>query len=516
MRNGGIPNSLTSTPDMYALSSETSLTSSLPANIELIMGVIGHSGDIVLRELCILHSPCNAALVYIHGIVDTELINDYVLSPLMHGKIEVAEHSEYGVDIDYARLKNIVASSVIGLCEVKDVSLLEECIENILSGKTVLLIDGIEGCMVLGTSGGKSRSIEEPVTESVVRGPREGFVEDIGTNLAIVRKLVKNPNLTVLFYRVGRQTRRELAVVFLKNIANETLVEEVMRRIEQIDIDDAPESGSIEQLIEDNPWSPFPQLQNTERPDKVVSALLEGRVGILLDGTPFTLLAPVTFPMLLEAPEDYYERWLVGSLIRILRYLLVFMGLFLPSLYIALVSYHQGLIPSKLAISITSSREGVPFPTIIEALLMEVTIEILREAGIRLPKPIGQAVGIVGGLVIGQSAVSAGIVSPIMVIVVSVTAISSFALPNYSGGISLRILRFGMMLAASILGLYGIVLAFLLICCHVVRLKSFGVNYAGAFVHTHVSDLKDTFIRFPLFLMKLRPKLLRPKDKRRM
>lgn len=503
-------------PSMNSKDSSTVLTSNLLTNIDLIMQVIGHNADVVLREFCIANSMCNAAIIYIQGIVDIDLINQYILHPLMNGDAKIVERKEDEEAIDYALLKNNVVRTVIGLGEINEATMLDECIQSILSGKTILLIDGMEGSLVLGTSGGKSRSIEEPVTESVVRGSREGFVEEIGTNIAILRRHVKNPNLTVLFYTIGRQTRRDLALVYIKSIANETLVEEVKRRIEQIDIDDAPESGSIEQLIEDNPWSPFPQLQSTERPDKVISALLEGRVGIMLEGTPFSLLAPVTFPMLLQAPEDYYERWLVGSLIRVLRYFLVFLGLFLPSLYIALVSYHQGLIPSKLAISITSSREGVPFPTIIEALLMEITIEILREAGIRLPKPIGQAVGIVGGLVIGQSAVSAGIVSPIMVIVVSVTAISSFALPNYSGGISLRILRFGMMLAASVLGLYGIVLAFLLICCHVVRLKSFGVNYAGAFVNTRVSDLKDTIIRFPLFMMKLRPKMLRTKDKSRM
>ncbi|MGR6012934.1 spore germination protein [Bacillus paranthracis] len=231
--------------------------------------------------------------------------------------------------------------------------------------------------------------------------------------------------------------------------------------MQKIDIDSVLESGYIEQLIEDNYLSPFPQIQNTERPDRVISALMEGRVAILLDGTPFVLIAPVTFSMLLQSPEDYYERWLPGTLLRLLRFMTAFVSLFAPALYISFISFHPGLIPTKLAISIIGSREGVPFPALIEALIMEIAIEVLREAGLRLPKPIGPAMGIVGGLIIGQAAVGAGIVSPIMVIVVAVTAISSFTIPQYSVGITLRILRFVAMFCAAIFGLYGVILFFL-------------------------------------------------------
>ena len=235
----------------------------------------------------------------------------------------------------------------------------------------------------------------------------------------------------------------------MKEIADSELVEEVKRRIQKIDIDNVPESGYVEQLIEDNYFSLFAQVQSTERPDRVIAALMEGRVAILLDGTPFALIAPVTFSMMMQSPEDYYERWISGTLIRLLRFGAAIIALFTPALYISFISFHPGLIPTKLAISIIGGRIGVPFPAIIEALLMEVAIEILREAGLRLPKPIGSAMGIVGGLIIGQAAVEAGIVSPIMVIVVAATAISSFVLSHYSTSIPLRILRFiGMFCAA--------------------------------------------------------------------
>jgi spore germination protein len=286
----------------------------------------------------------------------------------------------------------------------------------------------------------------------------------------------------------------------------------VENRIKRIDIDSVPESGYVEQLIEDNYLSPFPQVQNTERPDRVVAALMEGRVAILLDGTPFALIVPVTLSMMLQSPEDYYERWIPGTFIRMLRYLAAILALFTPSLYIAFISFHSGLIPTKLAISIIGTRSGVPFPALIEALFMEIAIEILREAGLRLPKPIGPAMGIVGGLIIGEAAVQAGIVSPVLVIVVALTAISSFSIPHYSIGITLRMLRFPAMICAATFGLYGVILFFLLMTSHLVKLKSFGVPYLSPAVPYRLSEWKDLMVRMPLMMMKRRPKMLHTKN----
>ncbi|MCP3772972.1 spore germination protein [Paenibacillus sp. MZ04-78.2] len=484
------------------------LTDDLAANSRMIMNVIGHNHDVVLRELAIGSRGIKAAVIYISGLVESQKLNEYVIKPLLLMEIsqEVAMTG---------KLKEEMMTHVVKLEDVGELNDLNGCIESILDGKSVLIADGVTGGIVLNTSGGTRRSINEPVSETLVRGPREGFIESIETNISLLRRSIKDPAFTMLKTTLGRRTKRSVAVAFMDGIVNDHIVETVMLRLGKIDIDDVPESGYIEQFIEDNHYSPFPQSMSTERPDKVVSALLEGRVAILLDGTPFVLVVPVTFPMLLQSPEDYYERWPIGSLVRLLRFVIAFFALFLPSIYIACTSYHPGLIPTRLAMSITASREGVPFPTLVEALIMEVTIEILREAGIRLPKPIGQAVGIVGGLVIGEAAVRAGIVSPIMVIVVAVTAISSFALPQYGISISIRILRFFMMFAAAVFGLYGIMLVFLLVCSHVMKLKSFGVNYAGTFVHYRLNDWKDTFVRFPLQLMRKRPEFLKPGERKR-
>jgi spore germination protein len=375
--------------------------------------------------------------------------------------------------------------------------------------------DGEEEAIVVGSMSLTGRKVEEPPTESLVRGPREGFTEDVRTNMVLIRKHIRDFNLQVDSYFVGRRSRKELVLIYINGIVNPTIVQEVKRRIDSIDLDDAPESGFIEQWIEDSFLSPFPQHLHTERPDKVCAALLQGKAAILLDGTPFVLILPTTFVSLLQSPEDYYERWLIGSLTRLLRYGAALISLFLPALYIALVSFHQGMIPSKLAFSIAAAREGVPFPAVIEALLMELTLELLREAGIRLPKPIGQTIGIVGGLVIGEAAVQAGIVSPIMVIVVAVTAIASFAIPSYSAGIALRILRFLIMIAASIFGLYGIVLVFIMIVIHVLRLKSYGIPYTTPYAPAFFRDWGDMFIRAPITFLTRRPKYMMTKDDKR-
>lgn len=491
----------------------TVLTNSLASNLKTIRQSIGHSPDVIIREFKVGNSEHKAAVVYIKGMVDKTAINEQVMKPLM---LELAKVEQPKQIPSAAALKDKIKDTTITYGEVKEVHTLDDCILDVLSGNTALLVNGCKEVLILGTPGWESRSIDEPLTESVVRGSREGFVETLRTNIVLLRRRIRDPNFTMIKYNVGRRSKKDLVVIYIKGLTNQDLVDEVKRRIERIDIDDVPESGYVEQLIQDNFLSPFPQVQNTERPDRVTSALMEGRVAILLDSTPFALIVPVTFPMLMQSPEDYYENWIFTSLIRLLRYGAVFISLFLPSIYIALVSYHQGLIPSKLAISIAASREGVPFPTIIETLIMETTLEILREAGIRLPRPIGQAVGIVGGLVIGEAAVQAGIASPITVVVVALTAISSFALPQYGLGIALRTLRFGIMFFAAVLGLYGVILGYIMLTVHFVKLKSFGVNYAAPFVPYRPRDWKDVVFRMPLKMMKQRPELTKTQDRKRL
>lgn len=467
---------------------------------------LGHNWDIHIREFQIGNTDTRAAIVFLKGLCDKELIDKHILKSLMNG------HTEKSSVLRGHELQQSIINEMLPVSDLLEEKKVMKAVGKVLTGSTVLIVDGIQHVLIIGKSHGKTRNLEEPVSEALVRGPRVGFTEKLSVNTSLLRQHGENRNLSIIEMEVGERTKKELVLAYIDEIVEPNLVKEVKTRIETIHLDDVAESGYIEQLIEDNYLSPFSQVQSTERPDRVVAALQEGRVAILLDGTPFALIVPVTFNMLLQSPEDYYERWLSSSLIRLLRYFAAGISLFGPSLYIAFVSFHQGLIPTKLALSMMATRQGVPFPALIEALIMEVAIEILREAGLRLPKPIGPTMGIVGGLVIGEAAVQAGIVSPIMVIVVALTAISSFAIPQYSAGITLRMLRFVAMFSAALFGLYGIILFFLFLCSHLVKLKSFGVSYVSPTVPYRAGDWKDFMVRMPLKMMKHRPRLLKPKD----
>ncbi|PEJ56302.1 MULTISPECIES: spore germination protein [unclassified Bacillus (in: firmicutes)] len=493
------------------------LSCDLQENLSWIFNEIGHNSDVKFREFLLGDTNIQLAIIFIDGLSNADLIQKHILGELMSGLTAVVtDQKNNGQSLNINEINSCIKERSLTVCTIEGVSTFKKLKSDILFGSIALLIDGISECFLIGEALTKSRDIKEPDSEALVRGPRLGFVENLADNTAMLRRSGKNPDLTMIGFEIGEVSKKELVIAYISSIADSKLIEEVKKRIKRIEIDSAPDSGYIEQLIEDNYLSPFPQIQSTERPDRVMSALMEGRVAIILDGSPFALIAPVTFQMLLQSPEDYYERWFAATLVRLLRYFSCFIALFAPSLYIAFISFHQGLIPTKLVFHIAATRGGVPFPPLIEALIMEISIEVLREAGLRLPKPIGQSLGIVGGLIIGQAAVEAGIVSTIMVIVVAVTAISSFTLPQYNVGIALRMLRFISMIFASIFGLYGVVLFFLLLCSHLVKLKSFGVPYLSPAAPIRFSDWKDFIVRAPSFMMKNRPKSLQSKRTRRM
>ncbi|AGE63617.1 spore germination protein [Bacillus subtilis] len=489
------------------------LTGNIGYDLEHVKRKIGHNGDVHFRELEITHLHVKAALIFVEGLSDQDLINKGLSVLAMNQPNQVSDEiSQSGKGILTSKQ---IKNQIVSIGDVIESEKISDIVLNVFMGSTALLIDGIPQAFLLGTVKKQNRSIEEPLSEALVRGPRTGFTEELSTNTALLRQQGKNDQLTLQRFEVGTRLKKDLIIAYMNDIADPKVVEEVRKRVRGIEIDHLPESGYVEQLIEDNYLSPFPQVQSTERPDRVISGLMEGRVAILLDGTPFALIVPVTFSMMLQSPEDYYERWFPSSLIRLLRFIAAMITLFAPALYISFISFHPGLIPTKLAISISGTRQGVPFPSLIEALFMEVAIEILREAGLRLPKPIGPAIGIVGGLIIGEAAVQAGIVSPIMVIVVALTAISSFAIPHYSTGIALRMLRFGAMFCAAVFGLFGVIMYYLLLSSHVVKLKSFGVPYASPAVPYHLKDWKDFVIRMPLLVMKRRPKMMNTDNTKR-
>ncbi|WP_372632281.1 spore germination protein [Cohnella sp.] len=447
-------------------------------------------------------SGIRAVVIYAEGLSDRNVIHRQILQALMGGEFDVRSTGTLSEQV----LRQLP------VLKTKECGNIRQAIGQVLEGWAALIVDGVPEAIMLGAFKGVPRQMDEPESEGLIRGARVGFNENLHDNTAILRRFGENQSLFIQKMKVGRRAKRNMAIVYIEDVADPKIVEEVKSRIRRIDLDSVPESGYIEQMIEDSSLSPFPQIQSTERPDRVFGALMEGRVAILLAGTPFALIVPATLSMFLQSPEDYFERWLPGTMFRLLRFFALTVSLLAPSLYISFISFHPGLIPTKLAMSIIGSRVNVPFTALVEALILEVSIELLREAGLRLPKPIGPAMGIVGGLVIGEAAVQAGIVSPILVIVIAVTAISSFAIPHYNIGLSFRMLRFVSMFCAGVFGLFGVILFFLALCIHLVNLRSFGVLYAGPLVSYPFKDWKDFLIRAPLAAMKRRPKILKPKQ----
>ncbi|MDQ0157155.1 spore germination protein [Robertmurraya andreesenii] len=460
-------------------------------NIDILKKIFQDCSDIKFRSLKV--GEQKAYLIFVDGMIDETSIQLSAIHELL------AETKQGSLTTE------IIEEKIVSISDVVEADKIEAIVKQVLDGNTVLLVDGVEKAIVLNAKGGERRTVAEPETESTVRGPREGFVENIAVNIALIRQKLRSPHLKLVTKEIGTETRTLVGIMYMENLASSGLIQEVKDRIDRIKIDGILESGYIEEFIEDDPWSLFPQIQNTERPDTVVGNLLEGRVAILTNGSPFTLVLPTTFWQLLQANEDYYHRFHLVIFIRILRMILLYLALILPSFYIAVSTYHQEMIPTNLLFSIAASREAIPFPAFVEAIIMELAFEALREAGLRLPKVIGQAVSILGALVIGTAAVEAGIVSAPMVIVVSMTGISSFAIPKFNMAISIRLLRFPMMILAGTFGLLGICIGSLLLVTHLSKLRSFGVPYFWPVAPLNWKEFKDVFVRVPWWAMDQRP-----------
>lgn len=482
------------------------LSTSLAKNKAEMQQVFDRCSDVVMREFELgSKPPVKVMAVYVDGLVSAEKLHQDVLKSLM---LLITEQWTGNI----ATLAETIHSRFLPVGDLSISTQMVEVTKKILAGQTVLFIDGLPQAIGLSIVGWEQRSVDEPQTEPVVRGPREGFIENVKTNLVLIRRRLKTSRFKVEDLTIGLLSKTDVKIIYLEGIADPKVVKEVKARLSRINTDIILESGYLEEYISDNWYSPFPQIQATERPDKVAAGLAEGQVAALVDGTPFALLMPITFFHLMQASEDYYARFQLGTFLRLLRIGAINVALLLPSIYIAIVTFHQEMIPTPLLLSLAKAREGVPLPAFAEAMLMEVVFEFLREAGVRLPRQVGQAVSIVGALVIGQSAVAAGLISPAMVIVVSLTAIASFAIPNYSAGISLRLLRFPIMFMAAALGLFGIMAALTAILIHLCSLRSFGIPYISPLSPFIFQDWKDFLIRLPVFAMSKRPKLIGYKD----
>ena len=489
-----------------------SLNYHLKDNIQQLKQELGNSPDIVIREFEMGNPKVIIAAIYTSGLADQNMVSEFVMHSLMIDSIDETHINR----IPEKNIFDFIKDNALTIGEVKVVKDWNGLLLSILSGDTVILVNGWTQAIVGGTRGGESRSVSEPTSQVVIRGPKDGFTESIGTNIALVRRRIKSPNLWVEPMKIGEVTQTDVALMYIKDIVNDKLVQEAKERLNRIKIDSVLESGYIEELIQDETYTPFPTIYNTERPDAVAGNLLEGRIAIFVDGTPFVLIAPTTFFMYFQATEDYYHRFDIGIAVRLLRYLAFLISLLGPSIYIAAITFHQEMIPTSLLISLSAQREGVPFPALIEALIMELSFEILREAGIRMPRAIGQAVSIVGGLVLGQAAVQAGIVSSAMVIVVSITGIASFATPAFNMAISIRLFRFLIMIFAATYGFYGIAIINMIIIAHLCGLRSFGIPYMASLAPFITRDQKDTVLRLPRWLFVTRPRLVSQENITRM
>ncbi|HHV99228.1 MAG TPA: spore germination protein [Clostridiaceae bacterium] len=478
------------------------LSSDLKRNLEVIKGILRDSSDVTFHEFNFGHErKFKGALVFINSLTDKNEIHKNILQPLMYDVLLLKKD----VSMDFSKIDTI-GKNLISIAGTNKLTLLNDLLDHLLAGSTILLVDGSKEALAIECHKMESRSIEEPGTEAVVRGPREGFNENVNVSIALIRRKIKDPDLCVEKFKIGERTRTGVYIVYIKGVANPELIEEIRKRLSRIKVDAILESGYIEQFIEDAPYSIFPTVSNSEKPDKVVSKILEGRAAILVDGTPFVLVVPMLFIESFQSGEDYYSRPFLASIMRIVRFLSYIISTLGPAIYVALTVFHQELIPTQLLISIAAGRERVPFPAILEALLMIFTFDILREAGVRLPKAVGQTIGIVGALVLGQASVEAGLISPIMVIVVSSTAIASFAVPAQTD--SGTILRYLFLALAGLAGGFGIIMGLLATLLHLASLRSFGTPYLWPIVPLNFTGLKDTFIRMPLWAMPKRSSVI--------
>lgn len=468
------------------------------------------NGDFKIREFRIRVKDriYPAFVCFFDGMVDTMLVNSSILQPLM-------TLSVMPMDTEDQSVQEVIYNHLIPQNQIKTCKTYQEVVDEVNFGGIGIFVDGLGVAFAGDVKGWEHRTVDMPTSELNIRGPKEAFIEVNRANCALLRKILKDENLIAEDVLVGTRSKTPCSLVYIKNIANSSLVDEVRKRLKSIKVGFLQDSGELEQMLEDSTFLPAPQMLLTERPDRVAAYLSEGRVGIIVHGSPFVIVAPVTFFNLIHSPEDYYLRFPYATLLRFIRILGLVSTLLLPSLYLAVTNYHQEMLPTDLLLAIASSREKVPFPTIISILIMEISFELIREAGIRIPGPIGTTLGIVGALILGQAAVSANLVSPILIIIVAVTGIGSFAIPDFSLGYSLRTLRFIYLLLASFAGLLGITLGIFIHLLFLVHARSFGVPFLAPLAPKTTGKQIDTIVKAPLWKEEDRPDFLDPKAVRK-
>ncbi|MEI7028376.1 spore germination protein [Paenibacillus sp. y28] len=482
------------------------LTGKLLEDVDIIRRTIQQAPDLIVRELDLTRadgSRIPAAVLYMDGLANAEMIHKSILLPM------VESHVGDNPIRDLGRL-------ILTAGSIEEQVQLAEIIYRLLFSSTIVLIDGIPKALLICTEGWEHRTVSEPKTEPIGRGPQDAFNEVLRVNTALLRRRIKDPRLVFDNVRIGRRSLTDISIAYLQDVANPGIVQEIKNRLQHVDIDMLTDGQMLAEFIEDHPISPFPQMAITERVDKTAVAISEGRVALIVDGTPGTVIVPITMTYFLFSTEDYYSKWLPVMLIRWLRVIALCIALLLPSLYVAISSYHQEMLPTGMMLQMAANRSGLPFPSYVEALIMELSFELLREASLRMPGTLGQTIGIVGAIVIGSAAVEAGIVGPILTIIVSFTAIGSFVIPSYNTSFAIRVIRFPLMILSATLGLYGILFGVIALLIHLNHLYSFGVPYMASFTPESMKDWNDSLlVRKPMPFQRERPSFLRVLNRKR-
>ena len=487
------------------------------------------NSDIIVREF-ILNARGNqykAFLLYIDGMVDSQILNDFVLESLMlrnrnnlfNGEQNriISESTTNNVTIRKVKKFNLadyIKSCLIPQNSITQQSSFDDIFAGINSGNCALFVDTLSVCFDIDVKGFKQRSISQPENEIVIKGPHEAFVENLRTNTSLLRRFTNNENLTIENVKVGKITKTNCAVCYIKDITNDNLVAEAKYRLNNLEIDSLLSAGELEQLLTETNVLGIPKILVSERPDNAVKALLQGRVVIIVNGSPYALILPAILIDFLSSPEDTNLKTVFGNFLKVIRIISAFFALLLPGLYIAITSFHREIIPTELLYSILSSRQSVPFPIILEILTMEISFEIIREAGLRVPSPIGPTLGIVGALVLGQAAVSAGIVSPILIIIIAMTGISSFAIPDYSFSFHLRFFRFGFILLGFLSGFLGIGIGIFIYLSELCDLETFGVSYTAPYA-PFIDSKNNGFLLPPIWKREYRASYLASKREKK-
>ncbi|KAJ53470.1 hypothetical protein BD780_002448 [Clostridium tetanomorphum] len=471
--------------------------SSVQAKVKSIKNLIGYKNQLIIRELLIgKKSNLHVTILYMNGLTNTQTIDRDILKPLM---FEIEEDLTIIDNLEETIIKKYIAVGNVFIEE--DIN---KVVFYIKRGKTALVLPGDSKAIIIDTSGGDYRAIQDPINESSVRGVREGFVEKLETNISLIRRRLKDDNLVEERMIIGKRSCTDVVIMYLDNIADKNIVKDVRKRLSVIDVDGFSGSGALEQFVEDYPYSIFPQNYYTERPDVIVGNLLEGRIAIIIDGTSFVITLPVVFYEFFQAIEDYNQRTLIVSFQRILRYIAVFIIITLPAIYVTLIKFNAELIPINFLEALIQSRKGIALTPFMSILSMNMIVEFLREGGLRLPAKIGQTLSVVGGIIIGDAAIQAKIVSSTTLLVVGISTVATFLIPNYEMSLSIRILSYPMLILGNFLGMFGIAVGWFFIITYLCNLENYGVPY----FKLYKSDMKDIFIRKPLWKMNERPKVI--------